>query len=87
MNHLNTNQKAWNWAERPKFSILVECFPMISWLKQQQRQRNIASLMNEEEYPRVLSPRFTTGKAKVNSAEIPSVGQMKNVPCPPIQGT
>lgn len=35
--------------------------------------------MNEEEYPRVLSPRFTIGKAKVNSVEIPSVGRMKNV--------
>lgn len=59
---------------------------MISWLKQQRRQRNIASLMNEEEYLRVLS-HFTIGKAKVNSVEIPSVGRMKNVACPPTQGT
>ena len=43
--------------------------------------------MNEEEYPRVLSPHFTIPIAKVNSVEIPSVGQMKNVPCPPTQDT
>lgn len=43
--------------------------------------------MNEEEYPRMLSPLFTIAKAKVNSVEIPSVGQMKNVPCPPTQDT
>ena len=60
---------------------------MILWLKQQRRQRNIASLMNEEDYPRVLSPHFTITIAKVNSVEIPSVGQMKNVPCPPTQDT
>ena len=60
---------------------------MILWLKQQQRQRNRASLMNEEEYPRMLAPHFTIAKAEVNSVEIPPVGQMKNVACPPTQDT
>ena len=43
--------------------------------------------MNEEEYPRMLAPHFTIAKAEVNSVEIPPVGQMKNVACPPTQDT